>query len=60
MLLLRALLAGAIALMGAILTVRMAMFGIRAETASGLVLGVAMMALGIHRLRLIARARRPS
>jgi len=60
MLLLRAILASAIAVTGAVLTIRMVMFGIRVETASGIVLGVAMIVLGIHRLRLIARARRPS
>lgn len=56
----RALLAGATAVLGAIVTVRMLAYGIRIETLPGIVLGAAMIALGVHRLALILRARRSS
>lgn len=54
----RAFLAGATAVLGAIVTVRMLAFGIRIETLPGIVLGGAMIGLGVHRLSLIVRARR--
>lgn len=54
----RAFLAGATAVLGAIVMVRMLAFGIRIETLPGIVLGAAMIALGVHRLSLIVRARR--
>jgi hypothetical protein len=57
MLLLRAILSGAIVIVGAAVVVRMAAYGFRGETVPGLVLGAAMIALGLHRLRLITRAR---
>ncbi len=43
---------------GAIVFVRMVAYGIRLETVPGLVLGAAMVVLGLHRLSLIARVRR--
>lgn len=43
---------------GAIVLVRVAAFGFRIETLPGLVLGAAMVALGVHRLTLIVRLRR--
>jgi len=54
----RAFLAGATAVLGAVLTVRTLAFGIRIETLPGIVLGAAMIALGAHRLTLIARGLR--
>lgn len=54
----RAFLAGATAVLGTIVTVRMLAYGIRIETLPGIVLGGAMIALGVHRLSLIVRARR--
>jgi len=45
-------------LVGAIVLVRVAALGLRAESFPGLVLGAAMVALGVHRLALIARVRR--
>lgn len=56
----RTFLAGATAVLGAIVTVRMLAFGIRIETLPGIVLGGALIALGVHRLSLIVRARRSS
>ncbi|HEY1882588.1 MAG TPA: hypothetical protein VGG51_06050 [Candidatus Cybelea sp.] len=57
MLLLRAVLAGAMILLGIVILVRMLvvlpMGGF--AVVPGVVLGVAMIALGVHRLRLIAR-----
>jgi hypothetical protein len=54
----RGFLAAATAVVGAVVLVRMLAFGIRIETLPGIVLGVAMIALGVHRLSLIARRRR--
>ena len=54
----RGALAVAMTLCGAVLLVRLAGFGLHAESLPGCVLGVAMIALGIHRLTLIARMRR--
>ena len=54
----RAVLAAATAVLGAIVTVRMLAYGIRIETLPGIVLGAAMIALGVHRLSLILRSRR--
>jgi hypothetical protein len=54
----RAFLAGATAVLGTIVTVRTLAFGVRIETLPGIVLGIAMIALGVHRLSLIARSRR--
>lgn len=54
----RAVLAAATAVLGAIVTVRMLAYGIRIETLPGIVLGAAMIALGVHRLSLIVRSRR--
>jgi hypothetical protein len=56
MLFFRAILSGAIVIVGAVVVVRMAAYGFRGETVPGVVLGAAMIALGLHRLRLIARA----
>lgn len=58
MIALRTVLAVAMTLCGAVVFGRVAALGIRAESLPGLVLGVAMMALGAHRLSLIARLRR--
>ena len=60
MLILRAVLAAAIALAGAVVIVRMLGLGLRFEILPGLVLGVAMLALGTHRFSLIMRIRRGS
>ena len=57
MLYVRMLLSIAIAVVGAILIVRMFSQGLRFEILPGLVLGLAMLALGAHRLSLILRAR---
>jgi hypothetical protein len=54
----RALLAVATLVLGAIVLFRMLGYGIRIETLPGIVLGAAMIALGTHRLRLIAFAMR--
>lgn len=54
----RAFLAGSMVVLGFVVTVRTLGYGIRIETLPGIVLGVAMMALGVHRLSLIVRARR--
>lgn len=54
----RAFLAGAMTVLGAIVALRMLAFGIRIETLPGIVLGAAMIGLGVHRLSLIVRARR--
>ncbi len=60
MLILRAVLAAAIAVVGAVVIVRMLGQGLRFEILPGLVLGIAMVALGTHRLSLIMRIRRGS
>lgn len=54
----RIALAVAMTVVGAIVLVRVAALGLRAESFPGLVLGAAMIALGVHRLSLIARVRR--
>ena len=54
----RGFLAVAMTVVGAIVVVRLAAFGVHAESVPGFVLGFAMIALGIHRLSLIARLRR--
>ncbi|HZY99441.1 MAG TPA: hypothetical protein VFE36_07695 [Candidatus Baltobacteraceae bacterium] len=54
----RAFLAGITAIVGTIVTVRTLAYGIRIETLPGIVLGGAMIGLGVHRLSLIVRARR--
>lgn len=54
----RAFLAGATTLAGVVVTVRTLAFGVRIETLPGIVLGAAMVALGVHRLSLIVRARK--
>lgn len=56
----RAFLAAATIVLGSVVVVRTLPYGIRIETLPGIVLGVAMIALGVHRLSLIARARRSS
>ena len=53
----RAVLAVLMIGLGATIVVRLLAFGLRLETAAGLVLGAAMIALGVHRLALIARLR---
>lgn len=58
MLFFRGFLALAMVVVGAIVLVRVAAFGFRIETLPGLVLGAAMVALGVHRLTLIVRLRR--
>ncbi|MBV8372952.1 MAG: hypothetical protein JOY69_06800 [Candidatus Eremiobacteraeota bacterium] len=58
MLALRTVLALAITICGAAIVVRVAALGLRVQTLPGLVLGAAMIALGIHRLSLILRLRR--
>jgi hypothetical protein len=57
-LILRTILAVALVICGAVVVVRVAALGLRAESLPGLVLGAAMIALGAHRLALIARVRR--
>ena len=54
----RAFLAAAFVVLGAIVVVRLLAFGLRWELLPGLVLGAALVALGVHRLSLIARLRR--
>lgn len=54
----RGVLAAAMTIVGAIVVVRLAGLGFHAESVPGFVLGVAMIALGVHRLSLIARMRR--
>ncbi len=54
----RGALAVAMTICGAIVVVRVAGLGLHAESLPGLVLGCAMMALGVHRLTLLARMRR--
>ncbi|HEY1976487.1 MAG TPA: hypothetical protein VGG89_08085 [Candidatus Baltobacteraceae bacterium] len=54
----RAFLAGATALAGVVVAVRTLAFGVRIETLPGIVLGAAMVVLGVHRLSLIVRARK--
>jgi len=49
----RGLLSAAFVVVGAIVFVRVLAFGIRMETLPGLVLGAAMIMLGVHRLKLI-------
>lgn len=60
MLVVRAFLAVAMVVVGAIVLVRVGAFGFRVETLPGLVLGAAMVALGLHRLTLMVRLRRGS
>ncbi|MBV8149774.1 MAG: hypothetical protein JO092_11820 [Candidatus Eremiobacteraeota bacterium] len=43
---------------GVVVVVRVLGYGLRIETLPGIVLGAAMVALGVHRLSLIARSRR--
>ena len=57
MLFVRVLLAAAIAVVGGIVIVRMFGQGLRFEILPGVVLGIAMVALGTHRLSLILRMR---
>ena len=54
----RGFLAAATAVCGGVVLVRMLPYGIRIETLPGIVLGIAMILLGAHRLSLIARARK--
>jgi hypothetical protein len=49
----RGALAAAMIVIGAVVTVRVLGYGVRIETLPGIVLGAAMIALGVHRLRLI-------
>ncbi len=57
MLIVRASIAVGFVVLGATILVRILAFGIRAETIAGLVLGIAMVALGVHRISLILRLR---
>lgn len=59
-LIVRAGLAALMIVLGATILVRLLAAGLHLETFAGLVLGAAMVALGIHRLALIARLRRTS
>ena len=43
---------------GVVVVVRVLGYGLRIETLPGIVLGAAMVALGVHRMSLIARSRR--
>jgi hypothetical protein len=54
----RGILALAIVVIGAIVLVRMLALGVRIEILPGVVLGIAMIALGLHRLSLILRVLR--
>lgn len=58
MIALRTILSFAMVLAGATVVVRVAALGLHVQSLPGLVLGAAMIALGAHRLSLIARARR--
>ena len=60
MLVVRAVLAAGLVVVGATLIVRVAGAGLRIEIVPGLVLGAAMIALGLHRLGLIRKVRRTS
>ena len=51
----RLVLATLLVVVGAIITIRMFTFGLQPAILPGVALGVAMVALGIHRLRLILR-----
>jgi hypothetical protein len=53
----RGTLAVAMTIVGAIVVVRVAALGLHFESLPGFVLGFAMIALGLHRLTLIARMR---
>ena len=57
MIALRAALAVAMVVCGGVVLVRVLAFGLRPEILPGVVLGAAMIALGVHRLALIARLR---
>jgi hypothetical protein len=54
----RAALAVAMIGCGIIIFARIVAYGLRVETLPGIVLGAAMVALGLHRLSLLARRRR--
>ena len=58
MLALRTVLALALIVCGGVIVVRVAAIGLHVEIAPGLILGIAMIALGVHRLSLIAGVRR--
>jgi hypothetical protein len=51
----RLVLATLLVVVGAIITIRMLAFGLQPAILPGVALGVAMVFLGIHRLRLILR-----
>ncbi|HEY1655111.1 MAG TPA: hypothetical protein VGF86_08375 [Candidatus Tumulicola sp.] len=57
MLAVRAVLAVAMVACGLIVLLRVGALGLRVESLPGLVLGAAMIALGVHRISLILRAR---
>ena len=54
----RAVLAFGMIACGVVVVVRVLGYGLRIETLPGIVLGAAMVALGVHRMSLIARSRR--
>jgi hypothetical protein len=56
----RSALAVAMVACGIVILVRVFGFGLRIEALPGIVLGAAMIALGVHRLSVIARLRRGS
>jgi hypothetical protein len=56
----RAVLAAAMIVLGATILVRMLATGLHVETLTGIVLGGAMIALGVHRIALIVRLRSTS
>ena len=58
MLSVRTALAALMIVVGAVVLVRVFGYGLRVETLPGIVLGGAMIALGVHRIALIARVRR--
>jgi hypothetical protein len=58
MLIARGVIALATIACGAVLLVRVLPYGVRIETLPAIVLGLAMIALGAHRISLIARARK--
>jgi hypothetical protein len=58
MLTLRFVLAILLIVMGSVIDARMLALGARLEILPGVALGLAMIALGVHRLGLIARVRR--
>lgn len=58
MLVVRGVLAVALVVCGCVILVRVLALGLLAQSIPGIVLGLAMIALGVHRMSLILRVRR--